>query len=58
MGSEMCIRDSVMINFDEELEKFQPSLDVEQVEDVVYNNNLTDVTDIVKELLQETKGNI
>ncbi len=47
-----------MINFDEELEKFQPSLDVEQVEDVVYNNNLTDVTDIVKELLQETKGNI
>ena len=47
-----------MINFDEELEKFQPSLDVEQVEDVVYNSNLTDVTDIVKELLQETKGNI
>ena len=47
-----------MINFDEELEKFQPSLDVEQVEDVVYNNNLTDVTYIVKELLQETKGNI
>lgn len=47
-----------MLDFDKELEKFQPSLDVEQVEDVVYNNNLTDVTDIVKELIQETKGNM
>ena len=47
-----------MLDFDKELEKFQPSLDVEQVEDVVYNNNLTYVTDIVKELIQETKGNI
>lgn len=46
-----------MINFDEELEKFQPSLDVEQVEDVVNNNNLADMTDILKELLQETRGN-
>lgn len=41
-----------MLNFEDELEKFQPCLDVEQVEDVVHNNNLTDVTDIVKELLQ------
>ncbi len=47
-----------MLDFEEELEKFQPSLDVEQVEDAVYHNNLTDVTDIVKELIQETKGNI
>ena len=27
-----------MLNFEKELEKFQPSMDVEQVEDVVYNN--------------------
>lgn len=46
-----------MINYEEELEKFQPSLDVEQVEEVVNNNSLTDVTDIVKELLNEAKGN-
>ena len=44
-----------MINFEEELERFQPSPDVEKVEDVVNNNNLTDVTDIVKELIQEVK---
>ncbi len=38
-----------MLNFEEELEKFQPSMDIEKVEDVVYHNNLADVTDIVKE---------
>ena len=42
----------------EELEKFQPSMDVEKVEDVVYNNNLADVTDIVKELIQDSKGTL
>lgn len=45
-----------MLNFEKELEKFQPSMDIEQVEDVVYNNNLTDITDIVKELIQDSKG--
>lgn len=47
-----------MLNFDEELEKFQPSLDVEKIEDVVYNNNLTDLADIVKEILQDAKGTL
>lgn len=47
-----------MLNFEEELEKFQPSMDVEKVEDVVYNNNLSDVTDIVKELIQDAKGTL
>lgn len=45
-----------MINFEEELEKYEPSLDVEQVENVVNNNNLTDVTDIVRELITEARG--
>lgn len=44
-----------MINFEEELEKYEPSPDVEQVEQVVNNNNLTDVMDIVKELIAETR---
>mgnify|MGYP004467947045 CR=1 FL=1 len=38
-----------MINFEEELEKFQPSMDIEQVEDAVFNNKYEDVTDIVKD---------
>ncbi len=45
-----------MINFEEELEKYEPSLDVEQVENAVNNNNLTDVTDIVRELISEKIG--
>lgn len=47
-----------MINFEEELEKYEPSLDVEQVENVVNNNNLTDVTDIVKELISEVRTTV
>lgn len=42
-----------MINFEEELEKFQPSMDIEQVEDAVFNNKYEDVTDIVKDLMEE-----
>ncbi|WP_455716313.1 hypothetical protein [Anaerosporobacter sp.] len=45
-----------MINFEEELEKFQPSLEVEQAEDAIYNNDLTDVTDIIKEMMSEMKN--
>lgn len=44
-----------MINFDEEIEKFQPSLEVEQAEEVITNNDLTDVTDILKELIKGNK---
>lgn len=46
-----------MINFDEEIEKFQPSLEIEQAEDVINNSDLIDVTDIIKELLKENKIN-
>jgi len=46
-----------MINFDEEIEKFQPSLEIEQAEDVITNNDLIDVTDIIKELLKENRIN-
>ncbi len=46
-----------MINFDDEIEKFQPSPEVEQAEDVIQNNDLTDITDILKELLKGNKEN-
>lgn len=44
-----------MINFEEELKKFQPSLEVEQVEDNVYNNKPKDITDLLQEMLKEMK---
>ena len=42
-----------MINFEEELEKFQPSLEVDEAEEAINNNDLTDVTDLLKELMKE-----
>lgn len=42
-----------MIDFEEELKKFQPSLEVEEAEEAIYNHDLTDVTDILKEMLKE-----
>ena len=46
-----------MINFDEEIQKFQQSMEIEQAEDVINNNDLTDMTDILKELLKGNKDN-
>ncbi len=44
-----------MLDFEEELKKFRPSLEIDQVEDNVYNNKLTDVTDLLDEMLKEIK---
>lgn len=44
-----------MLNFEEELAKFQPSLEVEEAEELIVNNELTDITDIIKDLLEEQK---
>lgn len=42
-----------MLNFEEELKKFQPSLEVEEAEDAIYNRDLTDMTDILLEMMKE-----
>jgi hypothetical protein len=47
----------IMINFDEEIAKFQPSLEVDQAEDVINNNDLSDITDIIKTMLKDLKDN-
>ena len=36
-----------MIDFEEELKKFQPSLEVEEAEEAIYSRDLTDMTDIL-----------
>ncbi len=46
-----------MINFEEEIKKFHPSLEVDEAEDAIYNNNTTDLTDILLEMMKETKEN-
>lgn len=39
-----------MLDYDEELKKFKPSLDVENVEDAIKNQDLTDIVDLLREL--------
>lgn len=41
-----------MLNYEEELKKFKPCLDVDEVENAIYNQDLTDVIDILKEMLK------
>ena len=43
-----------MINFEEELKKFRPSLEVEEAEDAIYNQDMTDMADILVKMLKET----
>ena len=44
-----------MINFEEELKKFKPSLEVEEAEDAIYDRDLTDMTDILREIIREAR---
>ena len=39
-----------MLNYEEELKKFKPCLDVDEVEDAIYSRDLTDGIDILKEM--------
>ncbi len=44
-----------MINFEEELKKFHPSLEVEEAEEAIYNQDLTDMADLLVKLIQESE---
>ena len=46
-----------MIDFEEELKKFQPSLEVEEAEEAIYSHNLNDMTDILQEMIKEARRN-
>lgn len=43
-----------MIDFEEELKKFHPSLEVEDAEEAIYNQDLTDMADIVVKMIKDT----
>ena len=44
-----------MINFEEELAKFKPSLEVDETEKAILNENMTDMTDILQEMMEQMK---
>ena len=44
-----------MLDFEEELKKFKPSLEVEDIEEAVYQEDLSDMTDLLREVMDQTK---
>ena len=44
-----------MLDYEEELKKFKPSLEVEEIEDAVYQEDLSDMTDLLKEAMEQQK---
>lgn len=44
-----------MINFEEELAKFKPSLEVDETEKAILNDKMTDIADILQELMEQVK---
>ena len=44
-----------MIDFEEELKKFHPILEVEDAEDAIFNQDLTDMADILIKMIDKMK---
>ena len=44
-----------MINFEEELKKFHPSLELQDAEEILQGRDMTDMTDIFFEFFKETE---
>lgn len=42
-----------MIDFEDELKKFQPSLEVDDAEDAIYNSDTPDITDLISKIMEE-----
>ena len=42
-----------MIEFEEELKKFHPSLEIEDAEEAIYNQDLTDLADVLVKLVKD-----
>ena len=46
-----------MINFDEELSRFKPSLEISKVEDEIVRTDMHDMADIISRIIQlESEG--
>ena len=44
-----------MINFEEELKKFHPSLEIDQADEAIYNQDLTDMADLLVNIIRESQ---
>lgn len=46
-----------MINFDEEIKNFKPSLEISKVEDAIVRSDITDVQDIMLTMIKNASNN-
>ncbi|MCR5389109.1 MAG: hypothetical protein K6E56_07680 [Lachnospiraceae bacterium] len=44
-----------MLNFEEELKNFQPSLEIEDAEDEILTHDISDITDIMQQMISEMR---
>ena len=44
-----------MLNYEEEIKKFKPCLEVEDIEEAVYQEDLSDMTDLLKQVMDQKK---
>ena len=42
-----------MLNYEEEIKKFKPSLEVEDIEEAVYQEDLSDMTDLLRKVMDK-----
>ena len=54
-SSGFCFMEEKMINFEEELKHFQPSDEIEDAEIAIYEHDITDMTDIMQQMMSELK---
>ncbi|MBR2258396.1 MAG: hypothetical protein IJ899_13915 [Blautia sp.] len=45
-----------MIDYDEEIKKFEPCLDVTDTERVINDQDLTDILDILQDMLRQSRA--
>ena len=46
-----------MIDFEEELKKFKPSLEVSSIEDAIAQSDMADVADIILDIIKKEETN-
>ncbi len=44
------------MNFEEEIKKFTPSMEINDAEEDIYKRDMTDVMDILQELMEEERS--
>lgn len=47
----------IIYRYEEELKKFEPCMDVKDTEGAIYERELTDILDVLQEVLREAKSN-